>query len=98
MIKRLLSTCAFVVAVLCLAGCDALDSMQNGLAHSDAVASSLEKSLGEKPFVGFNWNNGSLTAVTVTFSNVPKERSLAEIADVSRTAVLKESSRSPIRS
>ena len=95
MIKHLLAICVFLLGVLCIAGCDAVDSMKNGLEHSEAVSASLEKSLGEKPFVGFNWNNGSLTAVSVTFSGVPKDRSLAEIADLSRTAVLKEFKQEP---
>jgi len=90
MSKRPLAAIALAIVAFCLIGCDAVDSFKNRFAHSEAVSASLEKALGEKPFVGFNWNNGSLTSVTVTFEGVPKDRTLAEIADLSRAAVLKE--------
>lgn len=85
---------SFLVAVAA-AGCDAYDSVKEGFAHSQAISTELEKSLGTKTFVGFNWNNGTLNAVTVTFDGVPKGRTLQEIADVSRAAVLKEFKQTP---
>ena len=82
-------------AALALLGCDAVDSLTNGLERSQAVSSELEKSLGMKPFVGFNWNNGFLTSVTVTFEGIPKDKSLVEISEASRNAVLKQFKQEP---
>jgi hypothetical protein len=81
--------------VVLLSGCDAVDSLKEGLAHSEAVSSSLEKSLGSKPFVGFNWNNGSLTSVSITFKGIPPNVVLADIAGEARTAVLAEFKQTP---
>ena len=78
-----------------LAACDAYDSVKEGFAHSQAISTDLEKSLGTKTYVGFNWHNGTLNSVTVTFDGVPKGRTLQEISDVSRAAVLKEFKQTP---
>jgi hypothetical protein len=80
---------------LSLWGCDAVDSVKEGFAHSQAVSAELEKSLGLKSFVGFNWNNGSLTAVTITFDGIPKDRSLSEISETATRAVLNEFKQEP---
>jgi hypothetical protein len=89
------SALALVFATLALAACDAIDSMRNGFEHSQAVSAELENSLGLKSFVGFNWNNGSLTSVNVTFQGVPKDRPLPELIEISRQAVLKEFKQEP---
>jgi hypothetical protein len=86
---------ALAFATLALAGCDAVDSMRNGFEHSQAVSTELEKSLGLKSYVGFNWNNGSLTSVNVTFQGIPKDHSLADIIEISRQTVLKEFKQEP---
>ncbi len=78
------------VVVFGLAGCDGIDAVKEGFSHSQAVSTSLEKSLGLKSFVGFNWNNGSLTSVNVTFDGIPKDKQLAEIADVAKQAIRAE--------
>lgn len=83
------------VLIVSLAACDAYDSAKEGFAHSQAISTELEKTLGTKTFVGFNWHNGTLSAVTVTFEGVPKGRTLQEISDVSRAAVLKEFKQTP---
>jgi hypothetical protein len=70
-----------------LSGCDALNTMSEGLKNSEGVASDLEKSVGSKPFVGFNWNNGSLTNVSVTFEGVPSGKTVQQIATLSRAAI-----------
>ena len=88
-------TYALAFATLALAGCDAVDSMRNGFQHSEAVSAELEKSLGTKSFVGFNWNNGSLTSVNVTFQGIPNNHALPEIIEISRQAVLKEFKQEP---
>ena len=78
-----------------LYGCDAADTMKSGFEHSTAVSADLERSVGAKSFVGFNWNNGSLTHVTVTFETIPKGKSLEKIAELSRGAVLKHFKQAP---
>jgi hypothetical protein len=86
---------SLVLVALTMTGCDAVDSMRNGFEHSQAVSAQLEKSLGLKSFVGFHWNNGVLTSVTITFDEVPQDRSLPEITDLCREAVLKEFKQEP---
>jgi len=95
--RRRRSNCALalVFATLALVGCDAVDSMRNGFEHAQAVSAELEKSLGVKSFVGFNWNNGALTSVNVTFQGVPRDRPLPEIIELSRQAVLKAFKQQP---
>jgi hypothetical protein len=90
-----LARLAFVALLAALAGCDAIDTVQKGFAHSQAVSAELEKSVGLKSSVGFNWNNGSLNSVTVTFEGIPAERSLKEIGAATRAAVLKEFKQEP---
>jgi hypothetical protein len=84
-----------LLAVFALAGCDMVDTMREGFAHSQAVSAELEKSLGTKSFVGFNWNNGELTSVEVRFDSLLTDHPLAEIAEVSRNAIRKEFQQTP---
>jgi hypothetical protein len=84
--RTLRFACALSAALL-VAGCGAVDAMKEGLQHSQDVAQDIEKSLGTKPFVGFNWHNGSLTNVTIAFEGIPKGASTEEIAALSRRAV-----------
>jgi hypothetical protein len=87
------------IVALCatLAGCDRIDTVRGAFAHSEAVSRDLEKSLGLKPMVGFNWNNGSMTSVNVTFPGIPAGASLSEIIDSSRQAVRDEFKETPKR-
>ena len=78
-----------------LGGCNAVDSMKEGFEHSNAVAADLEKSLGSKPFVGFNWANGVLVNVNVEFGVRPAGKSLDEIEAATRDAVKKEFAQAP---
>lgn len=78
-----------------LAGCDAADSLREGFAHSQAVQADLERSIGLKSLVGFDWNNGSLSRVSVTFQGLPMTHPLSEIADSTRFAVRKEFKQEP---
>ena len=84
-----------LVLLTTLAGCDAVDSMKEGLAHSQAVSDRLEKSLGLEFFVGFNWENGSLTSVTVSFQGLPENIALAEISEAVKSAVAAEFKQQP---
>ncbi|MBO9874988.1 MULTISPECIES: hypothetical protein [Xanthomonas] len=72
--------------LLALTACGAVDTMKNAYAHSQEVAADLEKSVGSKPAVGFNWANGSLVQVTVSFQGVP-HKPLAQIVQLSKDSV-----------
>lgn len=52
-----------LVLIVTVTACDGIDTMHEGLAHSQAVSGELEKTVGLKSFVGFNWHNSSLTSV-----------------------------------
>lgn len=80
---------------LLLSSCNMFDSMTEGFAHSNAVAAALEKSIGSKPFVGFNWNNGSLTQVNVMFDGYPAGKTFAEISAATSQSVLAEFKQKP---
>ena len=84
-----------LVASASLIACDAIDTMTDGFSHSRAVSAKLESSLGLKNTVGFNWNNGSLDSVTITFAGVPSSPSLPEISVQVRQAVIAEFKQSP---
>lgn len=78
-----------------LAGCDAVNVLTDGLKHTRAVEADLAETTGVKPQVGFNWNNGRLTSVTVAFPKLYEEKPLRELAALTRTAVLKEFKQTP---
>ena len=84
-----------VMLVVTITACDAVDSMKEGFAHSQAVSDKLEKTVGLKSFVGFNWNNGSLTSVTVTFQGLPPDGALSDIAEKARQAIAAEFKQTP---
>lgn len=78
---------ATLLALFLLSGCDAFDSMTEGFKHTQEIATDIEKAIGSKPFVSFNWHNGSLTNVSVTFEGVPEGVSVSEIVALARTSV-----------
>ncbi len=84
-----------LVLALALAACGPVDALKQGFAHSQAVSASLEQSLGLKSQVGFNWMNGTLTSVSVTFQGLPANVPLADIAAKSRQAIVAEFKQEP---
>ena len=76
--------------VLSLTACDVTSTLTEGSKQARAVESALETSTGVKPNVGFNWQNGHLTSVTVIFPAIPETKPLREIADEVRATVGKE--------
>jgi hypothetical protein len=78
-----------------LAGCGVVDLISKGLAYSKAVAADLEQATGVKPEVGFNWHNGYLRSVTVTFPRVHAGKPLDELAGTMREVVVKEFKETP---
>jgi hypothetical protein len=75
-----------LVAVI-LAACDATNTVTEGVKQARSVESDLETATGVKPNVGFNWQNGHLTSVTVIFPAIPETKPLRELADEIRATV-----------
>ncbi len=59
------------------------------------MAVDLEELIGSKPFIGFNWSNGSLTAVSVNFDDIPQDKSLSEISDLAELSIEKQFNQVP---
>ena len=78
----------FTLVLILLPGCNAYDTMTEGFKHSRDVAADIESSTGSKPFVGFNWSNGSLTSITVTFDGIPANKTVLELAAISRKSIV----------
>lgn len=83
-------TIAIVLLATGLAGCGAVDALVDGFKHAKAVETDLAQTTGVRPTVGFNWNNGRLTTVTVTFPKLLEDKPLRELAEAARAAVGKE--------
>jgi hypothetical protein len=73
-----------------LTACDVTNTLTEGSKQARAVESALETSTGVKPNVGFNWQNGKLTSVTIIFPAIPETKPLRELADEVRATVGKE--------
>ena len=86
---------AILVIALSLAACDAVNTVTDGFKQAQAVEKDLEQSVGIKPQVGFNWNNGQLRSVTVMFPRMPDTMTLPEVAGAVRAAVGKEFKQTP---
>ncbi len=78
-----------------LAGCNAVDTVTEGFRHAQEVAGDLEKSVGDRPLVGFNWSNGSLANVSVNFDGIPPGKSVEQIAQLSQRSIAARFKQSP---
>ncbi|WP_392533626.1 hypothetical protein [Nostoc sp. C117] len=85
----------FLLLSLFLSNCVAIDTLRNGFEHSQAVELDLEKSIGQKPLISFNWTNGSLTDLTVTFTSIPKDKSLKQIYELTKQSITNEFKQQP---
>ena len=70
-----------------LAGCSVTDTLFDGFKHVSDVRNDLAAATGMKPEVGFNWHNGRLNKVTVTFPHLYRDKALTELAETVRQAV-----------
>jgi hypothetical protein len=88
-----------IIAILVLASglvaCGAISTFVNGFKYAEAVANDLEQATGLKPGVGFNWHNGRLIRVTVSFPKLYDAKLLRELAEVVRTSVTKQFKEAP---
>ena len=88
---------ALTVLASSLAGCGAVDLISSGLKYAKSVEADLKEATGLKPEVGFNWRNGSLKSVTVTFPRIHSGKPLGELADTVREVVAKDFKQTPDR-
>jgi ABC-type glycerol-3-phosphate transport system substrate-binding protein len=88
-------TIAIAVLALALAACGMISTLVDGFKYARAVESDLAEVTGMKPAVGFNWNNGRLLAVTVTFPHLYDAKPVRELAEAVRAAVGKEFKQTP---
>src|SRR3954467_2806779 len=72
---------AIVVLAAGLGGCGQFGKLMDGIKYVHAVESDLEQMTGVKPQVGFNWNNGRLRSVTVTFPRIFNANPVIELSD-----------------
>jgi hypothetical protein len=86
---------AIVVLVTCLAGCGQFGILTGGIKYAHAVEADLEQMTGVKPQVGFNWSNGRLRSVTVTFPRIFNANPVIELADKVRAVVEKDFNQTP---
>ena len=91
----MLKSAAILGLALGLVACGVMDTMVDGFKHVRALESEFERTVGSKPQVGFNWNNGRLLQVTVTFPQLIETRPMRELAETVRAAVTKEFKQAP---
>ncbi len=84
-----------LIFAVSLSACGAVDTLVDGFKHVNAVRSDLAAATGMKPEVGFNWHNGRLNKVTVTFPRLYRDKPLTELAETVRQTVTKEFRQAP---
>jgi hypothetical protein len=93
--SHLAKAAAFVLLAIGLVGCDVVSTVTDGFKYKAAVENDLAKATGVKPEVGFNWKNGRLVLVTVTFPKVHDGQPLGQLAETVRRAVTTEFKQTP---
>ena len=78
-----------------LTACGPISTFVDGFKYAKAVEADLEAVTGLKPGVGFNWNNGKLTSVSVVFPSLYTNKPLPELAETVRAAVGKGFKQTP---
>jgi hypothetical protein len=86
---------AIIVMAAGLAACDMISTLTNGMKHVSAVEAALQLQTGLKPDVGFNWRNGRLALVTVTFPRLYERKPLRALAEDVRAVVRQEFEQTP---
>ena len=86
---------AIMTLAIGLAACGVVSTLVDGFKFAKAVEADLQEVTGIKPAVGFNWNNGRLVSVTVTFPRLYEAKPLGELAESARVAVTKEFKQAP---
>jgi hypothetical protein len=81
--------CASLAAIVLVSSCEMVTQINDGMAHSTAAATAIEKQVGVKPEVGFNFQNGTFSQATVQFRAVPATP-LPQLEKIVREAVALE--------
>ena len=85
----------FLILAISLAACGVANTLVDGFKHAKAVEDDLATSIGMRPQVGFNWVNGRLLAVTVTFPQLYQSKPLGELAETVRRSVTAQFQQTP---
>ncbi len=86
---------AVLFLALSLAACGVVNTLVDGYKHVAAVENDLQASTGVKPKVGFQWTNGRLVSVTVTFPRLYEAKPLGALAELVRQSVIHEFKQTP---
>jgi hypothetical protein len=86
---------AIVLLAFSLTACSVIDTLIDGFKHVAAVENDLQASTGVKPKVGFQWTNGRLVTVTVTFPRLYTAKPLVELAAMVRASVTRQFKQTP---
>ncbi|HTJ02479.1 MAG TPA: hypothetical protein VL492_06780 [Methylovirgula sp.] len=86
---------AIIVMATGLAACDMISTLTNGMRHVSAVEAALQLQTGLKPDVGFNWRNGRLVLVTVTFPRLYERKPLRALSEDVKAVVRQEFEQTP---
>ena len=86
---------ALLLLAISLTACGVADTLVDGFKHVKAVEDDLAGSTGVRPQVGFNWNNGRLTVVTVSFPKLYDGKPLGELAEMVRRSVTTQFKQAP---
>jgi hypothetical protein len=78
-----------------LAACGVVNTLVDGFKHAKAVEDDLEQATGLKPSVGFNFNNGRLLQVTISYPRLYDAKPLQDLAEATRSAIQKEFKQTP---
>jgi hypothetical protein len=89
---RIAAILAFAIG---LSACDVVSTVTEGFKEAKAVESELEQSTGMRPQVGFNWSNGRLVSVTVSFPRLYDGKPLGELARAVRSSVTTQFKQEP---
>jgi hypothetical protein len=89
---RSLGAALLLATVVC--GCDVVSSVKEGMTWSNETAAAIEKQVGVRPQVGFNYQNGQLVTVTIQFGSVPSV-DVPELEKIARAAVLETFKKEP---
>jgi len=86
---------AIAVVATGLGGCNMISTLIDGLKHVQAVENDLQQETGVRPRVSFNWHNGQLEVVTVTFPRLYEKRPIGELAGTVRNVIAREFRQKP---
>jgi len=91
----MLKIAAILALAIGVAACGVVSTVTEGFKQAKAVESELEQSTGIRPQVSFNWVNGRLVQVTVSFPRIYEGKPLGELAQAVRSTVTTQFKQTP---